>query len=62
MALQRVEMRMVRATCGIRVKNAGKVSDKELRERPGIEDIILVLQQTGYDGMGMCCKRRTVIG
>ena len=37
---------------------------KELKERLGIDDIILVLQQTGYDGMpcmGMCCKRKTMI-
>jgi len=42
-ALQRAEMRMVRWVCDIKVKD--RVPSKELRERLGIDDIILVLQQ-----------------
>ena len=42
-ALQRAEMRMVRWMCNAEVKD--KSSNKELRERLGIDDIILVLQQ-----------------
>ena len=41
--LQRAEMRMVRWRCNVKVKD--KVPSKELRERLGIDDIILVLQQ-----------------
>jgi len=40
-ALQRAEMRMVR--CNVKVKD--RVPSKELRERLGIDDIILILQQ-----------------
>jgi len=32
------------------------------RERQGIDDIILALQETGCDGMGMCCKKKTMTG
>jgi len=42
-ALQQGEMRMVRWMCD--VKATDKVPSKQLRERPGIDDIILVLQQ-----------------
>jgi len=42
-ALQRAEMRMVRWMCNVKVKN--RVPSKELRERLGIDDIILILQQ-----------------
>jgi len=42
-ALQRAEMRMVRWMCGIKVKD--RFPSKELRERLGIDDIALVLQQ-----------------
>jgi len=41
-ALQGAEMRMVRWICGIRVKIVFQV---DLRERLGIDDIVLVLQQ-----------------
>ena len=40
--LQRAEMRMVRWICNVKVK---RVPSKELRERLGIDDIILILQQ-----------------
>jgi len=43
MALQRAEMRMVRWMCDIKVKD--RVPSKQLRDRLGIDDIILVLQQ-----------------
>ena len=42
-ALQRAEMRMVRWMCNVKVKD--RVPSKELRERLGIDDIILILQQ-----------------
>jgi len=44
-ALQRAEMRMVRWMCGIKLKD--RLPSKELRERErlGIDDIALVLQQ-----------------
>jgi len=41
-ALQRAEMRMVRCMCNVKVKD--RVPSKELRERLGIGDIILILQ------------------
>ena len=42
-ALQRAEVRMVRWMCGVKVKD--RLPIKELRERLGIDDIALVLQQ-----------------
>jgi len=42
-ALQRAEMRMVRWMCGVKLKD--RLPRKELRERLGIDDIALVLQQ-----------------
>ena len=42
-ALQRVEMRMVRWMCGVKLKD--RLPSKELRERLGIDDIALILQQ-----------------
>ena len=39
-ALQRAEIRMVKWMCGVKLKDS-----KELRERLGIDDIALVLQQ-----------------
>jgi len=38
------------------------VPSKGLRERLGLDDIISVLQQTGCNGMGMCCEKKTMIG
>ena len=43
MALQRAEMRTVRCMCGVKLKD--RLPSKELRERLGIDDIALVLQQ-----------------
>jgi len=42
-ALQQADMRMVRWMCNVKIKE--RVSSKELRERLGIDDIILILQQ-----------------
>ena len=42
-ALQRAEMRMVRWMCNGKVND--RVPSKELRERLGIDDLILILQQ-----------------
>jgi len=41
--LQRAEMRMVRWMCGVKLKD--RFPSKELRERLGKDDIVLVLQQ-----------------
>jgi len=41
--LQRAEMRMVRWMCSIKLKD--RLPSKELRERLGVDDIALVLQQ-----------------
>ena len=43
-ALQRVEMRMVRWMCGVKPKKE-RFPSKELRESLGVDDIALVLQQ-----------------
>ena len=42
-ALQRAEMKVVRWMCGVKLKD--RLPSKELRERLGIDDIALVLQQ-----------------
>jgi len=42
-ALQQAEMRMVRWMCGINPKD--RLRSKELRERLGVDDIALILQQ-----------------
>ena len=41
--LQRAEMRMVRWMCGVKLKD--RLPSKELRERLGVDDIALILQQ-----------------
>ena len=43
LALKRAEMRMVRWMCNGKVND--RVPSKELRERLGIDDLILILQQ-----------------
>jgi len=58
-ALQWAEMRMVRWMCDVKVKH--RVPSKELRKRQGLDDITLVAQQKGCNGMGMCCKKKTMI-
>ena len=42
-ALQQAEIRMVRWMCGVKLKD--RLPSKELRERLGIDDTALVLQQ-----------------
>jgi len=42
-ALKRAEMRIVRWMCGFKLKD--RLPSKELRERLGIDDIALILQQ-----------------
>jgi len=42
-SLQRAEMRMVRWMCNVKIKD--RVPRKELRERLGIDNMILILQQ-----------------
>jgi len=42
-ALQQAEMRMVRWMCNVKIKD--RVPSKELRERLGIDDIILIRHQ-----------------
>ena len=46
--------------CNVKVKDI--VPSKELRERLGIDDIVLIHSKTGCDGMGMCCEKKTLIG
>jgi len=42
-AFQRAEIRMVRRMCRVKLKD--RVPNKELREKLGLDDIILVLKQ-----------------
>ena len=59
-ALERAEMRMVRWMCGVQLKD--RLPSKELRERLGVDDIALVLQQIGCAGTVMCCEKMTMTG
>ena len=54
-ALQRAEMRMVRWMCSVKVKD--RVQSKELRERLGIDDIILTLQQNRLHKYGHVLRK-----
>ena len=56
-ALQRAEMRMVRWMCSVKVKD--RVSSKELRERLGIDDIILIPQQNRLRWYGHVLQKDT---
>jgi len=49
-ALKRAEMRMVRWMCGMKLQD--RVPSKEFRERVGLEDIILVVQQNRLQWYG----------
>ena len=60
-ALQRAEMRMVMWMCGVKLKD--RLPSKELRERLGVDDIALVLQQNrlrwyghDYDWVKKCME------
>ena len=46
--------------CGIQLKD--RLPSKELRDRLGIEDIALVLQQNRLRWYGMCCEKMMMIG
>jgi len=54
-ALQRSEMRMVRWMCGIKLKD--RFPSKELRERLGIDDTALVLQQNRLHWYGHVLRK-----
>ena len=56
-ALQPAEMRMVRWMCSIKLND--RFPSKQLRERIGIDDIALVLQQ---NRLRMCCEKKMMIG
>jgi len=57
LVLVRPEMRMVRWMCNVKVKD--RVSSKELRERLGIDDIILAIIWRRFIGLHkgapVCC-------
>jgi len=55
-ALQRAEMRMVRWMCNVKVKD--RVPSKELKERLGIDDIILILQQNRLQWYGHMLRKQ----
>jgi len=54
-ALQRAEMRMVRWMCNVKVRE--RVPSKELRERLGIADIILILEQNRMQWYGHVLRK-----
>jgi len=54
-ALQRAEMRMVRWMCNVKVKD--RDSSKELREKLGIDYIILILQQNRLQWYGRVLQK-----
>jgi len=54
-ALQRAEMRMVRWMCNVKVKD--RVPSKELKERLGKDDIILILQQNRLRSYGHVLRK-----
>ena len=54
-ALQRAEMRMVRWMCGVELKD--RLPSKELRERLGVDDIALVLQQNRLHWYGQVLQK-----
>jgi len=54
-ALQQAEMRMVRWMCNVKVKD--RVPSKELIERLGTDDIILILQQNRLQWYGLVLRK-----
>jgi len=60
MALQRAEMSMVRCMCGVKLKD--RLPCKELRERLGIDDTALVLQQNTLRWYGHVLEKMMMIG
>ena len=55
-ALQRAEMRMVRWMSNVKVKD--RIPSKELGERLGIDDIILILQQNRLQWYGQVLRKQ----
>jgi len=55
MTLQRAETRMVRWMCGVKLQD--KIPSKELRERLGLDDIILVLEQNRLRWYGHALRK-----
>jgi len=53
-------MRMVRWMCNVKVKD--RVPRKELRERPGIADIIVIIQQNRLKRYGHVLQKKIMIG
>ena len=61
MALQRAEMRMVRWTCHVKLKDT--FPSRELTEILGIDDIPLVITtEQAVIGMGLCCEKKMITG
>ena len=54
-ALQRVEMRMVWWMCGVKLKH--RLPSKELRERLGVDNIALILQQNRLRSYGHVLRK-----
>ena len=54
-ALQRAEMRMVRWMCGVKLKD--RLPSKALRERLGVDDIALILQQNRLHWYGHVLRK-----
>ena len=54
-ALQRAEMKMVRWMCDVELKD--RLRSKELRERLGVDDIALVLQQNRLHWYGHVLRK-----
>ena len=59
-ALQRAEMRMFGWMCNVKVKD--RVPSKELRERLGIDDIILILQPNRLRWYGHVLQKEDWLG
>ena len=53
-------MRMVRWMCGVKLKD--RLPSKELRERLGVDDIALVLQQNRLCWYGHVLRKETMTG
>jgi len=58
MALKRAEMRMVRWMCNVKVKD--RVPSKELRERLGVDDIILIVQENRLRWYGHVLRKEDI--
>ena len=55
--LQPAEMRMVRGMCGIKLKDRLPSKDLRQRERLGVDDIALILQQNRLRWYGHVLRR-----